>query len=141
MTKKNDILSRIALFIIFFWFGFIKILGQSPANGLVESLLEKTMPFIPSTEFILFLGVWEAAIGVLFLFPKITKIAFWIMAVQMCTTFGPLLLLPDATWQSFAIPTLEGQYIIKNLALIAIGITVYHNQNHSTKKIVHSIVK
>ncbi len=28
--------ARFSLFIIFFWFGFLKVIGQSPASGVVE---------------------------------------------------------------------------------------------------------
>jgi hypothetical protein len=37
----------------------------------------------------------------------------------MITTFMPLFLLTEETWSGFLIPTLEGQYIIKNLVVIA----------------------
>jgi uncharacterized membrane protein YkgB len=127
MFKQKHILllSRISIFIVFFWFGFIKIFGLSPANGLVQSLLEITLPFIPFSFFIIFLGAWESLIGVLFLFKKTTKAAFWLMMVQMFTTFGPLVFLPDVTWQYFATPTIEGQYIIKNVMLVSLGLMIY----------------
>lgn len=127
---KNKFLSvewigRIALAIVFVWFGALKIFGVSPASELVNDLLQMTLPFIPFGFFIVFLGVWEAAIGVLFLFPKLTRWAFGVMMVQMFTTFGPLVFLPDASWQFFAVPTLEGQYIIKNVVLIALGYAIF----------------
>lgn len=119
-------LGRIAMAIVFFWFGILKILDVSPAAGLVHDLLQMTLPFIPYSFFIIFLGVWEALIGVLFLFPRITKFTLWLMGVQMFTTFGPLLFLPRATWSTFLlVPTLEGQYIIKNLVIIAMGYAIF----------------
>jgi hypothetical protein len=42
----------------------------------------------------------------------------------MFTTFGPLVLLTEETWQSFLVPTLEGQYIIKNLVIISTAIGI-----------------
>lgn len=118
--------ARIALAVVFVWFGVLKILGVSPANGLVHDLLAITLPFIPYSGFIIFLGIWEAGIGILFLFPKLTRWAFWIMLAQMITTFGPLLFLPDATWQTFLlVPTIEGQYIIKNLVLLSLALIIY----------------
>jgi len=47
----------------------------------------------------------------------------------MGTTFMPLFFVPDATWQSFMTPTLEGQYIIKNLVLIALIMNIGANLN------------
>lgn len=116
---------RISLAIVFVWFGGLKLFGLSPANGLVESLLGMTLPFIPFAGFIVFLGIWEVLIGLMFLFPKLTKWAFGLMLAQMFTTFGPLLFLPSVSWQMFGVPTLEGQYILKNIVLIAMGFAVY----------------
>lgn len=125
-ARQIEWCGRIALAVIFIWFGVLKIFGVSPANQLVHDLLVVTLPFISYSGFIIFLGIWEAGIGVLFLFPKLTRWAFWIMIAQMCTTLGPLVFLPDATWQTFLlVPTMEGQYIIKNLALLSVAITVY----------------
>jgi len=59
------------------------------------------------------------------LVPKLTKWAFGLMIVHMFTTFGPLLFLPAVSWQFFGVPTLEGQYILKNIVLVAMGFAVY----------------
>lgn len=122
--KQVEWVGRISLAIVFIWFGAIKLFGLSPANGLVESLLTITLPFIPFSGFIVFLGVWEALIGVMFLFPKVTKWAFGLMIVQMFTTFGPLVFLPAVSWQTFGVPTLVGQYILKNAVLVAMAYAI-----------------
>lgn len=124
--------ARIALATVFFWFGILKVFNVSPAADLVHELLEKTLPFIPYAFFIIFLGVWEALIGVLFLFPKLTHWAFGLMLIQMVTTFGPLFFLTQVTWQAPLVPTMEGQYIFKNLILLALGycVFVFHNHKH-----------
>ena len=36
----------------------------------------------------------------------------------------PLVFLPAFTWQSFLVPTLEGQYIIKNVLIMACGVVI-----------------
>lgn len=120
-------IGRISLAIVFFWFGILKVFGVSPANGIVGELLAITLPFISFDFFIIFLGIWEAAIGILFLFPKCTKWAFILMAIQMFTTFGPMVLLPAIGWQMPMVPTLEGQYILKNVVLVALGWMIYHD--------------
>jgi len=132
--KIIEWIARIVLCILFCWFGALKIIDMSPAKDLVYALAAMTIPFIPVHLFYLFLGVWEAAIGVLFLFPRLTKWALVILLVQMVTTFGPLVFLIDSTWRHFLlVPTLEGQYIIKNIALIALGLTVYSMQYQPRK--------
>lgn len=115
---------RIALFVVFFWFGSLKLFGLSPANPLVEDLLAHTMPFWPFSSFVLVLGAAEMVIGTLFLFPKATKVALWILCLHLFTTFTPLILLPKAVWQAPMVPTLEGQYIIKNVVILALALLI-----------------
>src|SRR3989344_4444075 len=112
-------LERVALFLVYGWFGFLKIIFISPANLLVGSLLEKTLPFITFNQFIFWFGMFEVLIGVLFLLPKMEKIALSLLAVHLVTTFMPLIVLPSVTWQGWFIPTLEGQYIIKNILIVS----------------------
>lgn len=132
--KYTDLLARLSMFIVFFWFGILKVLGESPAEELVTRLHSLTIPFIPITSFLLILGLIEVSIGILFLIPKFTKLAFFIFILQMFTTFLPLLLLQDINWKGFLIPTLTGQYIIKNVVLVALGITILKNNYDSKGK-------
>ena len=133
MTLKQTtvLLSRIALFVIYFWFGFLKIIGMSPASTLVQDLFNHPIihpffaftPFITPHVFVIVFGVFEVIIGILFIIPGKEKWASTLFYLHMFTTFLPLFLL-KGLWQGFLAPTLEGQYIIKNLALIACALTV-----------------
>lgn len=113
-------ISRIALFVVFFWFGILKVVGLSPASGVVKNLFESTIPVMSFDFFLVAFGVFECIIGTMFLFKKLDKITIPIFFIHMITTFGPLVFLPGEAWGGFLTPTLEGQYIIKNLALIAL---------------------
>ena len=62
---------------------------------------------------------------VLWLFPRLTKVAFWVMISHLFTTFLPVLFLPNETWQSFFSLTLTGQYIIKNVVLLSAAWFIY----------------
>lgn len=127
MNKKiTFLLAHIALFVVFFWFGAIKLTGLSPANDLVRELLTliPIMNLWPFESFIIVLGLVEMLIAFLFLFPKTTKIAIIILIPHMITTMLPLALLPTLTWQEFMIPTLAGQYIIKNIVIVALALSV-----------------
>lgn len=125
VLKKITIpLARISLFVIYFWFGFLKLIDVSPANPLVESLLNKTLSFVGFNQFIIFLGIWEIAIGIVFLIPKAERIAVALLIPHMITTFMPLIFLPSIAWKRFLVPTLEGQYIIKNLLVISLAVCV-----------------
>src|SRR5262245_48396922 len=113
MTKQ--FIARLALFIVYGWFGFLKVIDASPANPLVADLLEKTLPFITFEKFIIIFGLFEVLLGLLFLSGRLRKLTFALFALHMVAVFAPLVLLPAVSWQSFLIPTLEGQYIIKNV--------------------------
>jgi len=116
--------SRFGLFVIFFWFGILKVLGESPASVLVQHLFESTISFVSFSHFIIFFGLFEMVIGVLFLLKGAERFVIPLLFIHMTTTFMPLFLLPQETWSGFLIPTIEGQYIIKNLALIAAAIAI-----------------
>jgi len=137
MRKISYPLARFALFTVFFWFGTLKVLSTSPANPLVENLLHKTLPFIDFQHFIVFFGCFEMAIGIAFLVPGLERLAVALLIPHMATTFMPLIFLPQITWQSFLTPTLEGQYIIKNLVIIALALSLgAHLKPFGTKKII-----
>lgn len=128
MKKKEYIafiFAHFALFVVFVWFGALKFFDLSPANPLVDALLQKTLPFITFKTFIMILGGWEVLIGLLFIIPKMEKVALVLLIPHMLVTIMPLFLLPDIAWQGFLTPTLEGQYIIKNIVIIALAASMF----------------
>ncbi len=117
-------LARVSLFIVFFWFGALKIAHTSPANPLVDALLSRTLPFLTFEQFIFLFGLYEMLIGITFLVPKLERVAIALLIPHMVTTLLPLILLPKITRQGFLIPTLEGQYIIKNCVIVALAFSI-----------------
>ncbi len=112
---------RIALAIVFIWFGFLKMIGMSPAHELVE----KTIYWIPSKIFVPFLGGWEVAMGIGLLFKKLIPFTVVLMLFHMAGTFLPFFILTNVCFDSFPFcPSLVGQYIIKNLVLVTAALTV-----------------
>ena len=86
-------LCRISFFVVFFWFGALKILELSPAEGVVHTLYEHTVPWIPWKIFIFGFGAYECIIGIIFLFPGMEKWALYMLIPHMITTFGPLVII------------------------------------------------
>ncbi|OGI64441.1 hypothetical protein A2733_01385 [Candidatus Nomurabacteria bacterium RIFCSPHIGHO2_01_FULL_40_20] len=116
--------SRFAIFLIYFWFGILKVFALSPASPLVVALLKATMPGISPESFLVAFGLLEMVIGILFIIPHLERLAIFVLALHLITTIMPLFLLPQFTWDGFLVPTLEGQYIIKNILIIAIAIGI-----------------
>ena len=125
MFRKISVpIARFSIFLVFFWFGILKVLGFSPASGLVKELLANTIPFMAPDTFVVLFGGFEVVIGILFLIPGLERLVIPLLLAHMATTVMPLFVLPSITWTHPLVPTLEGQYIIKNLVIIATAIGI-----------------
>jgi uncharacterized membrane protein YkgB len=112
---------RIGIGVIFIWFGLLKPLGLSPAAQLLANTVYWWTPEIVVPA----IGWWEVAIGITFRIPQLTRVAIFLLAIQMPGTFLPLVLLPEVCFT--VIPwglTLEGQYIVKNLVIIGAALVI-----------------
>ncbi len=131
MEKYGFVVLRISIAIIFIWFGLLKPLGISPAEGLVRA----TVYWVDPDLFVPFLGWWEVAIGVTLLFRPLIRIAILLLFLQIPGTFLPLVLLPDVTFTHFPYGlTTEGQYIIKNLVIIGAALVIGGRVRHKGVK-------
>jgi len=115
--------ARAGFFITYFWFGALKVLGLSPASELVQTLFSNTFlsSIVSFDVFYLLFGLFEVIIGLLFLFPKMERVALLFLTLHLFTTILPLMILPEATWSGLLVPTLEGQYIIKNILFVGLA--------------------
>jgi uncharacterized membrane protein YphA (DoxX/SURF4 family) len=127
MAANGVHLLRISLGIIFLWFGALKFIPDaSPAQGLATRTIELLSFGIVQPEVSIFLlAVWETLIGLGLIFGVFLRPTLFLLFLQMLGTLTPLVLFPAETFlQAPFAPTLEGQYIIKNLVLIASGIVI-----------------
>lgn len=136
--REYDVISRVALFIIFFWFGILKVLMLSPAGPLVIELLNSTfLNGIDPELFVQLFGLFEVIVGIMILIPKLERITFLLLLFHMFTTVMPMFMIPEYIWDGFLVPNLIGQYIIKNVALIALGLVLFARLKPMTK--THSV--
>lgn len=112
MPIRFDVAARTALFIIYAWFGALKLFGASAASPMIDAL--------GMGGAIVLIGAFEVILAALFLFPLYTKVMQALFIFHMAITTLPLIVLPALTWVDTFTPTMEGQYIVKNLALIAL---------------------
>jgi uncharacterized membrane protein YphA (DoxX/SURF4 family) len=115
-------IARASLAVIFFYFGFLKLVGLSPADDLALGFATKMGMGEYAMELFYVLAGVECLIGLLILVPRLTRIAIGVMALHMLLVSSPLLLYPEAVWSGLLVPNLEGQYIIKNAALVALAL-------------------
>lgn len=127
MARWGVLLLRISLGIVFFWFGVLKFIpGLSPAQDLAtRTIAMLTFGLIPPSTALLLLAAWEVLIGLGLITGLFMRVTLLLLFGQMIGTLTPLLFFPHEAFAVFPIaPTLEGQYIIKNLVLISAGIVI-----------------
>ena len=127
MARHGITLTRVALGVVFLWFGAIKFVpGWSPAADLAARTIERiTFGVVPPEIGLPLLAAWESLIGIGLLLGRLLRLTLLLLFVQMPGTMLPLVLFPSETFTAFPhAPTMEGQYIIKNLVLVAAAIVV-----------------
>lgn len=117
-------IARASIFVIYSWFGLLKVLNLSPATPLAAALTAHTIGLQYFSMSFRALGAYEFAVGVLFLRPAATRIAIVLLIIHMGIVCSPLVLVADHAWASPLVPTFEGQYIIKDLAVIALAVGI-----------------
>ena len=127
MARHGLFLLRISLGIVFFWFGALKFFpGMSPASNLAARTIE-VLSFgrVHANVSVPLLAAWECLIGLGLIFGVFMRATLLLLAVQMAGTLTPLFLFPSETFTHFPYaPTIEGQYILKNVVLISAAIVL-----------------
>jgi len=122
LDRYGVTLLRVAIAIVFIWFGAMKVVDRSPVAELVSS----TVYWLPADAFVRFLGVWEIIVGLGLLFPvalRLTLLLFW---AQMAGTFLVLIMHPGLSFQDGnpLLLTITGEFVLKNLVLITAGLVI-----------------
>lgn len=125
IEKHGTEILRFSVGIIFFWFGFLKFfINISPAEEIASKTISLiTLDLIKPEISMPVLAILECIIGLGLLSKKYMEYVIPLLYLQMLGTLLPLIIFIDETWEIFPfVPTLLGQYIIKNAVLIAAGI-------------------
>lgn len=127
MADRSVTLTRIALGIVFVWFGVLKFFpGMSPAEDLASRTVERlTLGHLHAAPGLYVVASLEVLIGMGLLLGRFVRTSLVLLFVQMAGTMAPLVLFRSETFHVFPYsPTLEGQYIIKNLVLVSAALVV-----------------
>jgi uncharacterized membrane protein YkgB len=123
---RSTALLRAALGLVYFHFGFLKFFPDLSPAELIASQTILRLGFDLDASYVLFvLGGLECAIGGLLLLGIWPRLAALLMLGHIIGTMTPLWVLPQLTFKfaPFA-PTIEGQYILKNLVFVAAGLMI-----------------
>ncbi len=127
MNRNAYTALRVSLGVVFFWFGFLKFFPNvSPAQDVaIRTISVMTFGLIPERLSILLLATWECAIGIGFLTGQLQRFTLLLLFGQMIGTFTPLFFFPGEVFRiAPLVPTLEGQYIIKNIVIVCAGFVI-----------------
>jgi uncharacterized membrane protein YkgB len=119
-----DPAARVAVFTIYFWFGLLKLIGLSPATPLATALTSHTIGIQYFNVSFKTLAVYECALGIMFLIPALTWLSVGLLAIHMGIVSSPLVIVANVAWTHPLVPTLEGQYIIKDVAILALALGI-----------------
>ncbi len=122
LGKWSITVLRISVAVVFIWFGALKVFNVTPVADLVAG----TVYWVDPDWFVPLLGVFEVVVGVSLLVRRALRVTLGLFALQMMGTFLVLIVQPDVAFQNgnpFLL-TVEGEFVIKNLVLLAAGMVV-----------------
>jgi uncharacterized membrane protein YphA (DoxX/SURF4 family) len=127
LSRYSLTVLRVGLGLVFLWFGALKFFpGLSPAQELALRTIDAmTFGLLPAGVGLVLLATLESAIGVLLIWGRFMRFTLLLLVFQMLGASMPLFLFPGEAFAAFPYaPTLEGQYIIKNVVLVAAGLVI-----------------
>jgi putative oxidoreductase len=115
---------RVSLGVVFLVFGALKFFpGLSPAEELAERTIETlTLGVVPGPAALLLTAVMESFVGLTLVTGRLLRTGLAVLGVSLIGIMSPLVLfftdlVPGA-------PTLEAQYVFKDIVLAAAGMVV-----------------
>lgn len=116
--RKAILLLRLSLGITFFWFGILKLFNASPVIGVIQKSLPPALA--ESQLFLLALALLEMVIGICLLINKLDRIAAAVMIGHLLIATISVLVTQGFA-PRFPVLSFAGEFVIKNLVLIAAG--------------------
>ena len=132
ITTQSARMMRVALASVFVWFGLLKVIGRSP----VADLVAQTVPYLPYDLFFPALGMGEMLLGLGLVFNRTVCLTTLLLIVHLfIASFSVILVQPGMAFQegNLFFPTTEGQYVIKNMVLVAAALQVRGSYRRSQR--------
>lgn len=127
MARYSVLVLRVSLGLVFVWFGALKFFPElSPAEELAARTIETlTFGIVQANVSVPVLAAWEVAIGLGLITGLFMRVTLLLLIMQMLGTVTPIFLFPEEVFTRFPYaPTMEGQYIIKNIVLVSAGLVI-----------------
>ena len=118
---------RLALAVVFVWFGALKLAGVSP----VEALLAETLPFIDPAISVPVLGGVEVALGIALAIGRLPRIVLLVLAGHLAGTFLTFVTASELMWgDGFLELTADGEFVVKNIVFITAALMLIGWYSH-----------
>jgi len=134
----RSLINKINAYTILVWsiaftyiiFGLLKVFLSSPIRDLAEAAL----PFVKSDILFQLFGICEIILGMGLLFKK-SRLYFAIgVFIHLLGTFSTILLAPQLLFSAQLIPTLHGEFVAKNLVILAAVLVIIQKEYEIHKK-------
>lgn len=127
LIAHSIVILRVSMGIIFLLFGALKFFpGVSPAQGMVEQTTELlTLGLLPGGVALVLVATMESIIGLCLITGRALRGAVYLLGVQLIGILSPLVLLTAQLFDGpHGAPTLEGQYVLKDIILVAAALVI-----------------
>lgn len=127
LVRHSVVALRIVVGAVFLGFGLLKFFpGVSPAENLAKTTADLlTFGLIPGGVSIVIIAALECFIGICLLAGRGMRLAIWLLAFEFVGILSPLFLLPGRLFAGpHGAPTLEGQYVLKDVILVGAAMVI-----------------
>jgi uncharacterized membrane protein YkgB len=141
LTRYSISILRISLGLVILGFGILKYFpGVSPAENLVRATIHvMTFGHVPGMAAMLITATLECLIGLSLITRRGLRATIYLLFLWVMGILSPIVLLPHRLFNGpNHAPTLEGQYVLKDLILFAaslvIATTLYHTMTPAERQ-------
>jgi len=114
----------ISFSIIYIVFGVLKVSTESPIRNLVEASLS----FMSNDSLFRLFGIIEIILGIGLLFKKFRGYFALAILLHLFGTISTVFLAPQILFTSQLTPTLEGEFVAKNIIIIAVVLLIIQKE-------------
>jgi uncharacterized membrane protein YphA (DoxX/SURF4 family) len=117
---------RVSVGVLYVWFGVLKFVPSlSPAQDIATQVMGViSFGLVPPGVSQPALALMEVLIGTGLITGKLLRLSLAVFFAHMAGVFATLVIVPGEVWRYPFVPSMEGQYIIKNLVLVAACLSV-----------------
>ena len=127
LVRYSVAVLRVAVGLVFLGFGILKYFpGVSPAQSITEAATHILfLGLVPGAVAMKIVATLECVIGATLIAGRGMRLGMWLLGVEFVGILSPLVLLPGRLFAGpHHAPTLEGQYVLKDIILVGAAMVI-----------------